>query len=126
MVAVTAICADTDERARWLAGPAALSFLQLRSGAPQALATPDDAAGYPYTALERQLAGERLVGQAIGSPETAGRQLSGLIGRTGADELMLTSMVYDVEDRIRSLELIAEKIAPGLRAAGPGPRRPGR
>jgi len=35
MVAVSAICADTDERAQWLSGPAALSFLRLRAGMPQ-------------------------------------------------------------------------------------------
>jgi hypothetical protein len=29
---------------------------------------------------------------------------------------MLTAMVYDIGDRIRSFELIAEKVAPGLRA----------
>jgi luciferase family oxidoreductase group 1 len=118
MVAVSAICADTDERARWLSGPAALSFLQLRAGAPQPLASPEQAAAYPYTALERHIASERFVGQAIGSPETVGRQLASLVERTAADELMLTAMVYDIEDRIRSFELIAEKVAPGLRAAG--------
>jgi luciferase family oxidoreductase group 1 len=120
MVAVSAICADTDERAQWLSGPAALSFLQLRAGTPQALATPEEAAAYPYTPLERQIAGERFAGQAIGSPETVGRQLASLLGRTGADELMLTALVYDIEDRIRSFELIAEKVATGLQATGPG------
>jgi len=47
MVAVTAICADTDERAQWLSGPAALSFVQLRSGRPQPLATPGGGGGLP-------------------------------------------------------------------------------
>jgi len=119
MVAVSAICADTDERAQWLSGPAALSFLQLRAGAPQALATPAEAAAYPYTPLERQITGERFAGQAIGSPETVDRQLTSLLGRTGADELMLTALVYDIEDRFRSLELIVEKVMPGLQATGP-------
>jgi luciferase family oxidoreductase group 1 len=113
MVAVNAICADTDERAQWLAGPAALSFLQLRAGAPQPLATPDEAAAYPYTEQERQFAADRATGQAIGSPETVSRQLSDLLARTQANELMLTALVYDVADRIRSLELIAEKVAGG-------------
>ena len=39
MVAVAAICADTDERAQWLSGPAALSFLRLRAGHPMPLAS---------------------------------------------------------------------------------------
>ncbi|GAA2706438.1 LLM class flavin-dependent oxidoreductase [Micromonospora olivasterospora] len=115
MVAVNAVCADTDERAHWLAGPADLSFLRLRSGRPAALATPDEAAAYPYTELEREFVTQRREGQALGSPETVRRQLTELLARTGADELMLTTLVYDVADRARSYELIAEKVAGGLR-----------
>ena len=118
MVAVTAICADTDERAHWLSGPAALSFLQLRAGAPQPLASPQEAADYPYTESDKVFARQRLEGQAVGSPETVGRQLASLLERTSADELMLTALVYGIEDRIRSYELIAEKVAGGLRVSG--------
>jgi luciferase family oxidoreductase group 1 len=116
MVAVNAVAADTDERAEWLAGPSALSFLKLRQGRPEPLASPDDAAAYPYTELERQFIADRRVGQAMGSPETVRRQLGELLDRTGADELMLTTLVYGIEDRIRSYELIAEKVAGGLTA----------
>jgi alkanesulfonate monooxygenase SsuD/methylene tetrahydromethanopterin reductase-like flavin-dependent oxidoreductase (luciferase family) len=79
------------------------------------LATPDEAAAYPYTDLERDFVRERRTGQAMGSPETVRRQLGELLERTGADELMLTTMVYDIADRVRSFELIAEKVAGGLR-----------
>jgi luciferase family oxidoreductase group 1 len=106
MVAVATICADTDERARWLAGPTALSFLRLRQGRPQALATPEEAAAYPYTDLERQFVADRWEGQAIGSPQTVRAQLEALLRDTEADELMLATMVYDIEDRIRSFELV--------------------
>ena len=114
MVAVSAICADTDERAQWLSGPAALSFLRLRAGLPQPLATPEEAAAYPYTDREREFARDRFTGQAVGSPETVRQQLTELLQRTAADELMLTTMVYDLADRVRSFELIAEKVAGGL------------
>ena len=114
MVAVSAICADTDERAQWLSGPAALSFLRLRSGTPAPLASPQEAAAYPYSDREREFAQDRFSGQAVGSPETVRRQLSDLLERTAADELMLTTMVYDIEDRIRSFELITEKVASSL------------
>ncbi|RLK12402.1 luciferase family oxidoreductase group 1 [Micromonospora sp. M71_S20] len=118
MVAVNAVCADTDERAEWLAGPAALSFLRLRSGRPEPLSTPDEAAAYPYTEAEREFVRQRRDGQATGSPETVRRQLGELLARTGADELMLTTLVYDVADRVRSYELIAEHVAGGLRRKG--------
>jgi hypothetical protein len=32
---------------------------------------------------------------------------------------MLTTMVYDIEDRIRSFELIADKVAPSLSKRSP-------
>lgn len=115
MVAVNAVCAETDERAEWLAGPSALSFLKLRSGRPEPLSTPDEAAAYPYTEMEREFVLQRRDGQALGSPETVRRQLTELQERTGADELMLTTLVYDVADRVRSYELIAEQVAGGLR-----------
>jgi luciferase family oxidoreductase group 1 len=118
MVAVSAICADTDERAQWLSGPAALSFLRLRAGKPQPLASPEEAAAHPYSQIEREHIRERFAAQAIGSPGTVRERLAQLLDRTGADELMLTTMVYDIGDRIRSFELIAEKVAGGLRAGG--------
>ncbi|BCB74002.1 LLM class flavin-dependent oxidoreductase [Phytohabitans flavus] len=110
MVAVATVCADTDERAQWLARPSALSFLRLRQGRPQALATPEEAAAYPYTEIEREFMAERWEGQAIGSPETVRRALEDLQEKTHADELMLTALVYDVEDRIRSFELAKKAI----------------
>jgi alkanesulfonate monooxygenase SsuD/methylene tetrahydromethanopterin reductase-like flavin-dependent oxidoreductase (luciferase family) len=118
MVAVSAICADTDERAEWLSGPAALSFLRMRTGRPQPLATPEEAAAYQYGPGEREFAIDRFASQAVGSPETVRAKLTDLVQRTGADELMLTAMVYDINDRIRSFELITEKVAGDLPAPG--------
>jgi luciferase family oxidoreductase group 1 len=108
MVAVSVICADTDERAAWLSGPARLAMLRLRQGRPQPLATPDEAAAYPYTAAELEAADQRFAGQALGSPDTVREQLTELLTATRADELMLTTMVYNLDDRARSFELVAK------------------
>ena len=114
MVAVSAIAAPSDEEAEFLAGPSQLSFLRLRSGRPEAMATPEEAAAYPYTDRERQFVLERRDGQALGSPQTVRAQLTELLARTQADELMLTCMVYDVDARARSFELIREHVAAHL------------
>ena len=37
--------------------------------------------------------------------------LEELVARTGADELMMTTMAHDPADRIRSFELVAEEMA---------------
>jgi luciferase family oxidoreductase group 1 len=114
MVAVSAVCADTDERAEYLSLPSGLSFLRLRQGRPGRMPSPDDAAAYPFSDLERAFIASRREGQALGSPETVTDQLNALLRRTNADELMLTTLVFDLEDRIRSYELIAEQVAPKL------------
>jgi alkanesulfonate monooxygenase SsuD/methylene tetrahydromethanopterin reductase-like flavin-dependent oxidoreductase (luciferase family) len=45
---------------------------------------------------------------AIGAPDTVGQQLKAFIERTGADELMITSQIYDHAARLRSYEIAAE------------------
>ena len=107
MVAAAVICADTDERARFLAGSGALSFLRLRSGRPGPVPSPEEAAGYPYSELERAFVADRQASSILGSPETVTRQLTDLVQATAADELMVTTMVYDPADRLRSFELVA-------------------
>ncbi|MGI5243946.1 LLM class flavin-dependent oxidoreductase [Dactylosporangium sp. CA-139066] len=116
MVAVSALAAPTDEEAEFLSGPSALSFLRLRSGRPEPLATPEEAAAYPYTDREREFVLQRREGQALGSPETVREQLTELLAATQADEFMLTCMVYDLEARARSFELIRAEVAPALQA----------
>jgi luciferase family oxidoreductase group 1 len=114
MVAVNAVCAPTEDEAEWLAGPGGLAFLRLRQGRAGQLPTPQEAADYPYTPMEREFVLARRDGQALGSPETVTRQLAALLDRTRADELMITTLVYDIDARIRSYRLIAEQVAPHL------------
>jgi luciferase family oxidoreductase group 1 len=110
MVATGVICAETDEQAQWLAGPSALSFIRLRSGRPGTMPSPEEAAAYPYTDLDRAMVAERQASQLIGSPQTVRRGLAELLAHTRADELMITTMVFDPADRLRSFELVAQAV----------------
>jgi luciferase family oxidoreductase group 1 len=107
MVAAAVVCAETDEQASFLAGSGTLSFLRLRSGHPGPLPSPQEAAAYPYNDLERAFIDDRRATQIIGAPETVRRGLADLLTATAADELMLTTMVFDPADRLRSFELVA-------------------
>ena len=77
---------------RWLAGAGALSFLLFAF--PE-----EEAAAYPYTELERAFVRDRRGTQIIGAPETVRRGLAELLTATAADELMLTTAVFDPADR---------------------------
>jgi luciferase family oxidoreductase group 1 len=117
MLGVSVVCAETEERAQWLAAPGALAFLRLRSGRPGKYPTPEEAAEYQFTPHERRLL-EAWRSQVIGDPETVRNQLVELVERTGADELMITTMTHGLEDRLRSYRLVAEAV--GLAGAGAG------
>jgi len=114
MLGVNVVAAETDERARWLAGSGALAFLRLRSGRPGRYPTPEEAAGYSFTPAEKEAVRTWTASQIVGGPETVRRGLDELIGRTGADELMITTLTHDPEDRLTSYRLVAE--AAGLAA----------
>ena len=111
MVGVAVVCAETDERARWIHEPAKLSFLRLRSGRPSTLPSPEEAAGYEYSPDERRFVDDWTASHVVGSPETVRKELRGLQERTVADELILTTNVYDHAERLRSYELVAEAAA---------------
>ncbi len=108
MVAAGVICAATDERARYLAGSSALSFLRLRQGRPGQVPSPEEAAAYPYSDLERAFIADRRSSQLIGAPDTVRSGLEDLLKRTEADELMITTQTYDSADRLTSFQLVAE------------------
>ncbi|WP_410664195.1 LLM class flavin-dependent oxidoreductase [Amycolatopsis sp. lyj-84] len=108
MLGVSVVAAETDERARYLAAPSGLTFLSLRKGRPIPLPTPEDAAAYPYTDIERVFIEDRAASSIIGSPETVHKGLETLLTDTGANELMITTMVHDQADRVRSYELVAD------------------
>ena len=120
MVAAAAICAPDDDEARYLAGPARLSFARLRQGRPSRFPTPEDAANHKFSAQE-DAAVKTVSGSAvIGGPDKVREGLLELVERTGADELMLTTMVHSQADRLRSYELIAD----AMRLEAPAPIEP--
>jgi alkanesulfonate monooxygenase SsuD/methylene tetrahydromethanopterin reductase-like flavin-dependent oxidoreductase (luciferase family) len=108
MIGVPVICAETSERARWLSGPSALSFVRLRQGRPQQLPTPEAAAEYVFTPSERELVRSWTAPLIVGDPGEVREQLEALAALTAVDELMITTMVHGPADRLRSYELLAE------------------
>ena len=67
MLGVSVLCAETDERASWLAAPGALSFVRLRSGRPGRFPTPEEAAAYEFPPNEQALLEERVGSQIVGA-----------------------------------------------------------
>jgi luciferase family oxidoreductase group 1 len=109
MVSVETLCAPTDAQAAVLARPAQLAMaaaLQGRGGEAVLLSQEDAARETLAPELDEKLQQLRAT-QAHGSPQTVHQRLSTVAAQTGADELMLTTPVYDATLRARSLSLVA-------------------
>ena len=107
MLGVNAFAADTDEEGRRLFTSLQQAFVNLRRGHPGKLPPPDGRFLERLTPAEVHLIHDMLSYTAAGSAVTVRRGLEAIAERTGADELMLTSQIYDHEARLRSFELTA-------------------
>jgi luciferase family oxidoreductase group 1 len=104
IVTANVLIADTAEEADWHAAPGRLTLLGRRTGRFTPLPSPEAAATHPDLAEATRLPSNRIVGNA----STAVESLADLAGRTGANELMVTAVTFELAARVRSLELLAQ------------------
>ncbi|HEX3440185.1 MAG TPA: LLM class flavin-dependent oxidoreductase [Pseudolabrys sp.] len=105
------VCADTDEEADRLAKTVDLNFVRRNKGEYQPLASPEDAAVYDYSPVDRARIAQNRTRLSVGSPATVKAKLAPLIAATQADELMVTTMIYSHDARKHSYELLAQAFA---------------
>jgi luciferase family oxidoreductase group 1 len=108
ILAVSVICAETNEHAEELASSMELAWVRMRSGNPGPLPSPEEAMAYPYTPAERRLADTYRSMQVVGDPHAVRARLEDLAEHTTADEVMVTTNLYEHAERLRSYELLAE------------------
>jgi luciferase family oxidoreductase group 1 len=109
LISVFVLCADDAAAAHRLHGPARLSALRQRTGHPATLPSPEEAAGYPYSAAEQDVIAEATASHVVGDPATVADELGQLVASTGADELMVTTSAFAHGDRLASYELLAKE-----------------
>jgi len=114
ILACAAVCADSEAEAERLASTIDLNFVRRSRGEYLPLASPQEAAAYPYSPAERGLIARNRARLLVGAKATVLGRLAQLIAATKADEVMITTMVYDHAARRHSYELLAEAF--GLRA----------
>ena len=111
MAGFNVFAADSDEEAAILATSMQQAFVNLRTGRPSKLQPP--APGYLDTLPPpaRAMLDDVLACTAIGAPGTVRKALAAFIERTGADEVMVASQIFDHRARLRSYEIAAGLLA---------------
>jgi len=105
------IAAETDAEAERLASSADLHYARRAQGEYAPLASPEEAAAYPYTPIDRERIAAQRTRLVVGGIDRVKTRLRALIEATRADELLITTMVFDHAARRRSYELLAEAFA---------------
>lgn len=108
LIGASALATDEEAEARRQVLTGALSMLRLRTGRPGLIPTPDEAAAYEFSEMEREFVDSWLKNVIHGTPDQVRAGLDDLQKRTGADELMITANAHSGEARLRSYELIAD------------------
>jgi luciferase family oxidoreductase group 1 len=108
MLGFNVFAAATDEEARYLKSSAQQSILNLRRGQPSRLPPPVENFESQLTPAERELLNASHTCSATGSPETVRKGLEAFIAQTEADEIMVSSHIFDHAARLRSFEIVAE------------------
>lgn len=108
LIGVSALASDDEREARRQVLTGALSMVRLRTGRPGLIPTPDEAAAYQFSPMEREFVDSWLGNVVHGTPDAVRAGLDDLAKRTGADELMITGTAHGGDARLRSYELIAD------------------
>jgi luciferase family oxidoreductase group 1 len=107
MLGVNVFAADTDGEAQRLFSSLQQAFVNLRRGHPGPLQPPVDDFDAQITPMDQLGIVEMLSCSIVGSAEHVESGIARFVAATGADELMVTSQIYDHAARLRSYEILA-------------------
>ena len=108
MAGINVLVADTETEAQRLFTSVQQAFANLFRGTRAQLPPPIDNIEAYWTPEEKRQAEHMLTYAVAGTPDTVREHLKQFIARTGVDELMVVTSVYDHKARLRSYERLAE------------------
>ncbi|KQL43835.1 luciferase [Brevibacillus choshinensis] len=108
MVGVNVMAADTDEKAERLATSHFQAFLNIIRGDLKPIQPPVDDMDDLWSEFEKLSVQSQLRSSIIGSPDTVKKELQELLNSTQADELMITTQMFEHADRLHSYEIVAD------------------
>ncbi|MCJ7994120.1 LLM class flavin-dependent oxidoreductase [Rhizobium cremeum] len=114
MVGVMGVGADSDAQARYLFTSSQQQFVNLRRNVRRPFPRPVDTMDGIWTDMERMGVEHTLRYAVVGSPATVKSKLKDFLDETGADELIVSMPIHDLDARLRSVEIfggLMEKVS---------------
>lgn len=112
MLGYNAFVADTELEAQTLFTSVQQAFINLRLNKAGKLPAPVEGFYERLDGASKGVVDSALACTAVGTVTQVREQIEAFVAQTTADELMVTSQIWDHAARVRSLELLAEAVAP--------------
>jgi luciferase family oxidoreductase group 1 len=106
MLGFNVFAADSDREAQLLATSVQQAFVNLRTGRPGQLPPPVENYSAGLGPSERAIIESALSCTSIGTASKVLHDIEAFVERTGADELMITSQIFDHAARLKSYEIV--------------------
>jgi luciferase family oxidoreductase group 1 len=111
LLAVFAVCAETEADARRLARSRELFLVRLHQNARLPYPSRDEVEAHIFTPEERAILAQTAGRALAGTPEQLRAELTELAAAAEAEEVMVLTITPDFASRLRSYELLAEAFA---------------
>ena len=108
MACVNVVAGDTDEEADRLVTSLYQLFIGVITGNRKLLQPPVQSMEGIWSMQEEYAVNQMLAYSFIGGPETIKKKMESFLARTGVDEIMATSHLYDHNARVHSYEILAQ------------------
>jgi luciferase family oxidoreductase group 1 len=108
LLAITVLCADTEEKAAQMRKLADYTLLQFERGNFKELVSYDEIKDYEFSPGELQRIYQNSGRLVSGTPQQVKQQLTQLANEFEIDEIIASCMTSSQEDRLHSFELLAE------------------
>lgn len=110
-VAVQVMCADTRAEAEWHASSMKLGRIQMaRNRGMDGIVSPEEAAAHVFTPEEEAFLARSGMRATVGDAASVAEELATLADAYGADELGIVTICHSFAARLRSFELVAERM----------------
>ena len=110
MIGVNVFAAESETEARRLFTSLQQAFINLRRGRPGPLRPPDEGFEATLVPFERAMLADMLAYSVVGTGDQVRAGLDAIVARTGANELMIASQIYDHAARLASYEIAAQAV----------------
>ena len=108
MVGIMGVAADAEAEANHLFTSMQQSFVALRRNARGQFPPPVDSMEGLWDETEKVFVDHAMTYAVVGGPETVEKKLKTFIRNTGADELIVSMPIFDMDARLKSVRLFAE------------------